>query len=441
LHNKKEFSLSHKSLEDAMSRMMKSTSMLLFILLLSISSMLSAGTIPAVKPEEVGFSSDRLQRIHELMQKNIEDGNFAGAVTLVARRGRIAHFEAHGMMDLETKKPMEKGAIFRIMSMTKPIVGVSILMLMEEGKIRLSDPASKFIPQLKDLKVAVPLPEAPASPFAPPSQAPKDLRFYTMPADREITILDLLTHTSGMVSGPISMNQNAKVNYQKGETLADYIPRLGNVPLEFQPGTKWAYSAQAGIDTLVRIVEIVSGQTFDQFLKRRLFTPLDMKDTSFYPAENLKPQIATLYRKTPKGLEKQDNPAFMNGTYLSGGGGLFSTAEDYLRFGQMLANGGELDGNRILGRRTVEVMRSVHIPDTLPGRNPGEGYGLAVRVIHDSGAAGTALTNGSFGWSGAFGTHFWVDPKEKIVAVMMTQGGSIQLTADFEMAVMQAVID
>jgi CubicO group peptidase (beta-lactamase class C family) len=237
------------------------------------------------------------------------------------------------------------------------------------------------------------------------------------------------------------MSQNAKVNYKDGETLADYIPRLGSVPLEFQPGTKWAYSAQAGIDTLVRIVEILSGQTFDKFLRDRLLEPLGMKDTHFYPPEELKPRLATLYMKTPQGLEKRNDPPFMNGTYLSGGGGLFSTALDYLRFGQMLANGGELEGRRILGRRTVEMMRSVHIPDFLPGRTPGEGYGLTVRVISDSGVAGTALSNGSFGWSGAFGTHFWVDPEENIVAVLMTQGGSIALTVDFEIAVMQAVID
>ncbi len=424
-----------------MSRSARLSLILLFILVFGISSMVSAGTMPTVSPEEAGFSSERLQRIHDLMQRNIDAGNFAGAVTVVARDGSIAHFETHGMMDLDAKKPMAKDAIFRIMSMTKPVVGVSILMMLEEGKIRLNDPVSRFIPQLKDMKVAIPLPSPSPSPFAPPSQAPQDPRFYTMPVDREIAIRDLMTHTSGMVSGPISMSQNAKVGYKEGETLADYIPRLGSVPLEFQPGTKWAYSAQAGIDTLVRIVEIVSGQPFDQFIQNRLFEPLGMKDTCFYPAEELTPRIATLYRRTPKGLQKQDNPAFMNGTYISGGGGLFSTAEDYLRFGQMLANGGILDGKRILGRRTVEMMASLHIPDTLPGRNPGEGYGLTVRVINNSGAAGTALSNGSFGWSGAFGTHFWVDPKEKIVAVLMTQGGSIQLTTDFETAVMQAVID
>jgi CubicO group peptidase (beta-lactamase class C family) len=424
-----------------MSRIVKWSSILLFILMFGLSTMVSAGTIPEAKPEEIGFSSDRLQRIHELMQQNIDAGNFAGAVTLVARHGRIAHFETHGMMDLDAKKSMAEDAIFRIMSMTKPIVGVSVLMLLEEGKISLNDPVSNFIPQLKDLEVAVPLPSAPSSPFAPPSQAPQDPSFYTLPAVREITIRDLLTHTSGLVSGPISMSQNAKVIYKEGETLTDYIPRLGSVPLEFQPGTKWAYSAQAGIDTLVRIVEIISGQTFDKFLEHRLFEPLGMKDTCFYPGEALKPRIATLYRKTPNGLQKQSDPVFMNGTYLSGGGGLFSTAEDYLRFGLMLANGGEFEGKRILGRRTIEMMRAIHIPDTLPGRKPGEGFGLTVRVISDFGAAGTALSNGSFGWSGAFGTHFWVDPEEKIVAVLMTQGGSIELTVDFETAVMQAVID
>ncbi len=423
-----------------MNRIMKLTSILSFILVLSVSSMVSAGKMPAVKPEKEGFSSTRLQRIHELMQRNIDEGNFAGAVTLVARHGRIIHFESHGMMDLGEKKPMTNDAIFRIMSMTKPVVGVSILMLIEEGKLRLNDRVSKFIPEFKDLEVAVPLPDPPRSPFAPPSNSPAEPRFYTMPADREVTVHDLLTHTSGVVCGPISMSQQPE-KYKPGETLADYIPRLGSVPLEFQPGTKWAYSAEAGIDILARIVEIVSGRKIDEFLRDRLFGPLGMKDSYFYPVKTLSPRIATLYQKTPEGLKKQNEMPFVNGTYLSGGGGLFSTAEDYLQFGQMLANGGELDGKRVLGHRTVEMMSSIHIPDTFPGRNPGEAYGLTVRVISNPGAAGTALSNGSFGWSGAFGTHFWVDPKEKIVAILMTQGGSLELTVDFEMAVMQAFIE
>jgi len=394
-----------------------------------------------VKPEEVGLSSERLQRIQELIQRYMDGGNFSGAVTIVARRGRIAHYVAQGLMDLDTKKPMTRDAIFRIMSMTKPVVGVSVLMLMEEGKVRLNDPVSKFIPQFKEQRVAVPQPaQAPPGPPVPGSPPPEP-RFYTIPVDREITIRDLLTHTSGLVSGTLSNREAAKVGLKKGEALADYIPRLGAIPLEFQPGTRWAYSAQAGFDTLARIVEIVSGQSFDQFARKRIFDPLGMKDTFFYPPESLAPRMVTLYRKTPKGLQKQDNPDFMNGVYFSGGGGLSSTAEDYLQFGQMLANGGQLGGKRLLSPRTVEMMGSIYVLDTLPGRSRGEGYGLSVRVIDDAAAAGTALSNGCFGWSGAFGTHFWVDPKEKVVAILMTQSGGREVTYDFETAVMQAIVE
>ncbi len=424
-----------------MPRTVRFTAVLLLIFVLQLSPLSSAGTVPTAKPEEVGLSAERLQRIHELIQRNMDAGNFTGAVTLVARRGRIAHFEAQGLMDLETNKAMTRDAIFRIMSMTKPVVGVSVLMLIEEGKIRLNDPVSKFIPQFKDLKVAVPQPAPPLPAFAPPPSTPPEPRFYTVPADREITIRDLLTHTSGLVSGAISNREAAKVGLKAGETLADYIPRLGGVPLEFQPGTRWAYSAQAGFDTLARIVEIVSGKGFDQFTRSRIFEPLGMKDTFFYPPEAVTPRLVTLYQKTPKGFQKQGNPGFMNGVYFSGGGGLYSTAEDYLQFGQMLANGGQLNGKRLLSPRTVELMSSIYIPDTLPGRQRGEGYGLSVRVIGDAVAGGMVLSNGCFGWSGAFGTHFWVDPKEKVVAILMTQTSGREVTTDLETAVMQAIVD
>jgi CubicO group peptidase (beta-lactamase class C family) len=338
---------------------------------------------------------------------------------------------------------MAKDAMFRIMSMTKPVVGVSVLMLIEEGKIRLSDPISRFIPEFKDIKVGVLLPNQPPPP--PAGQRGAAPKFYTVPADREITIKDLLTHTSGLVSGAISNSENAKVALKGKESNADYIPRLGQVPLEFQPGTRWAYSAQAGFDTLVRVVEVASGQKFDQFASQRIFVPLGMKDTFFYPAESYNPRIATLYSKTANGLQKQNNPGFMNGVFFSGGGGIFTTAEDYLQFGLMLLNGGQLNGKRLLSPRTVELMRSVFIPDTLPGRTPGEGFGLSVRVVSDPVKRGTSLSAGSFGWSGAYNTHFWVDPKEKVVAIMMTQiandptRGDIRL--DFENAVMQAIVD
>src|SRR4030095_2919132 len=358
---------------------MKSAVTYVFILLLFVSA--SSAETPRAKADDVGISSQRLQRIHELMQRHIDAGNFSGAVTLLGRNGRIAHLEAQGLMDIDTKKPMAADAMFRIMSMTKPIVGVSVLMLVEEGKIRLNDPVSKFLPQFKELKVVVLQGTQPPPPAAGQRGAPP--RFYTVPAEREITIKDLLTHTSGLVSGPISNSENAKVALKGKESNADYIPRLGQVPLEFQPGTRWAYSAQAGFDTLVLVVEKASGLKFDQFAAQRIFGPLGMKDTFFYPAESYNPRIATLYSKTDKGLVKQNNPNFMNGVFFSGGGGLFTTPEDYLQFGLMLLNGGALNGKRILSPRTVELMRSPFIPDTLAGRARGESFGFGVRVVND----------------------------------------------------------
>ncbi len=312
---------------------------------------LSAAT-PTAKPEEVGFSTERLQRINELVQRHITAGSFSGAVTLVARNGRIAHFEAQGLMDIESRKPMQKDAIFRIMSMTKPVVGVSIMMMIEEGKVRLTDPASKFIPELKDLKVAMPM--TGGAPAGGRGNAAAEPRYYTVPAEREMTIRDLLTHTSGLVSGGLSGTEARKVALKGKESLADYIPRLGGVPLDFQPGTRWAYSAQAGFDVLARIVEVTSGMPFDRFAKTRIFDPLGMKDTFFYPAEG-NPRLVTRYARGQSGrLEKQGLANFMNGAYFSGGGGLMSTAEDYLQFAQMLLNGGRGNGKVLLSPRTVD---------------------------------------------------------------------------------------
>lgn len=426
--------------------MMKSATM--FFVVLIVLAAPSAAQTPRSSPESAGISTERLRRIHELMQRNIDAGNFSGAVTLVARNGKIAHLEAQGLMDIETKKAMAPNAMFRIMSMTKPAVGVATMILVEEGKVRLNDPVSKFIPQFKDLKVAVAQP-GPAGGGGGGQRGAGQRgaaapRFYTVPAEREITIKDLLTHTSGLVSGTISNSEAGKesVRLTGKESNADYIPRLGGVPLEFQPGSRWAYSAQAGFDTLVLVVEVASGQKFDQFAQQRIFGPLGMKDTFFYPAESYKPRIASRYNRSEKGLVKVTNEAnFMNGVFFSGGGGLLTTAEDYLQFGLMLVNGGQLNGKRVLSPRTVELMRSVFIPDTLQGRPRGEGYGLSMRVVNDPVQRGTALSAGSFGWSGAYGTHFWVDPKEKLVAVLMTQTSTPGVNADFENAVMQSIVE
>jgi len=418
-------------------RMLLRLSLVLILAALAVTP--GTGAAPAVRPEDAGMSSARLQRVHELVERHVDAGSFSGAVTLVARGGRVVHFEAQGLMDLASKTPMARDAIFRIMSMTKPIVGAAVLMLVEEGKIRLTDPVSKFIPELKGLQVAVSQP-GPAAPSPQAAGAAAEPRVSTVPAAREITIRDLLTHTSGLVSGPISAQENAKVALKGKETLAEYVPRLASVPLEFQPGTRWAYSAQAGFDVLVRVVEVASGQRADRFFRERLFEPLGMKDTFFYAPEPTT-RLAALYRRTPAGLEPQANPAFMNGAYFSGGGGLMSTAEDYFRFAQMLLDGGELNGRRLLAPRTVELMRSPFVKDTLPGRPPGEGFGLSVRVITDPASRNTFLSEGTFGWSGAFGTHFWVDPRERVVGILMAQTANQEIRPAFEDAVMQAIIE
>jgi CubicO group peptidase (beta-lactamase class C family) len=403
---------------------------------------LTAASIQAGKPEEVGLSADRLQRIHEAVQRHIDAHDISGAVTVVARKGRIAHFEAHGFMDLDSKKPMSKDAMFWIASMSKPITGVAILMLMEEGKVRLSDPVSKFIPEFRGMKVAVIQERQGPAAAAAAGQPPQ---FYTVPATREITIQDLLSHVSGLVSGgAASAAELAKIARKPGETLADYIPRLGATPLDFQPGSRWSYSPGAGFETLGRIVEIASGQPFDQFLKQRIFEPLGMKDITFHPSTDRMPRISVMYHRAGGAMTKVDTSNRLNNsTYFSGAGGLMSDVEDYAQFGQMLLNGGQLNGKRLLSPKTIELMSSVIAPDTLPGRPKGRSFGLSVQVTNDAVAAGARISSGSYGWDGAFGTHFWVDPKEKVVGIIMiqTDNPNRELNGDFENAVMQAIVE
>ena len=410
---------------------MKPTHLLPLFLLPLLAAQLTAGDMPLAKPEEAGMSADRLHRIHEAIQRHVDAGEISGAVTLVARRGRIVHFEAHGLMDIEAKRPMEKDAIFRIASMSKPITGAAVMMMLEEGKLRLNDPVSKFLPEFANPKVAIPKGTAG--------------EFYVIPADRELTIRDLLTHTNGLMTGGIG-SKSGPPRMAEGDTLAGYIPRLGAVPLDFQPGTQWAYSGYAGPDTLSRIVELVSGQPYDEFLRTRIFQPLGMKDTFFYPPDDRRPRMATLYSKSPKGLVPAENQdGFSLKTYFSGGGGLMSTAEDYLQFAQMLLNGGELRGKRLLSPRTVDLMASNHVGDLSNGKlgRPahGMGYGLLVGIVEDSVAAGLRVSNGSFGWDGAYGTQTWIDPREKMVTIVMIQTQVPSVQRDFENGVMQAIVE
>ncbi len=390
---------------------------------------LTTALIPLGKPEDVGLSSERLQRVSQTVSRYIADRQFTGAVTLVARKGRVAYFEAHGMMDAEAATPMRKDAIFRIASMSKPVTGVAVMMLLEEGKIRLSDPVSRFIPEFKTMQVGT--------------------EGALAPAARALTVRDLLTHTGGIGTSEAASRvvSQAPLRDATKDTLATYIPRLAALPLEFQPGSAWKYSALSGIDTLGRIVEVASGLAFDRFLKERLFDPLGMKDTSFYPDAPRMTRAPTIYRRTAAGLERQDPPAWLSRTIFAGAAGLWSTAEDYAQFAQMLANGGELSGVRLLSPRTVALLASNHVGDlyeksTPGGGRRGMGFGLTVEVVIDPIAAGRRQGAGSFGWDGAFGTHFWVDPKEQVIGVFMIQQGvNAPANRDIENAVMQAIVE
>ena len=396
--------------------------------------LLAAGP-QVVRPEDVGLSSERLQRIARMIDRHIAAGQLAGAVTIVGRRGKVAYHVAQGVSDLGSKQALTTSSMFRIASMTKPIVGVAIMTLVEEGKLHLSDPIERYIPQFKNMKVAVPAPGDSGGSSLP--------RFTTEPARRAITIKDLLTHVSGLGSGPISTADIEKIARKEGETLADYIPRLGTTVLEFQPGSRWNYSPGAGFETLGRIVEIASGERLDRYLRARIFDPLAMEDITFWPTDAQWPRVATFYRQEGGRLVKAATPndTSSRNVYFRGSGGLYSTAEDYMPFGLMLANGGELNGKRVLSRKSVEMMAAVHAPDTLPGLPPGQGYGLSVRVITNHALNGTLLSDGTYGWSGAQGTHLFVDPKEGLVGVLMVQTPDRELQRQFEDLVAQAVAD
>jgi CubicO group peptidase (beta-lactamase class C family) len=400
----------------------------------SLALLPAAATFAAASPESVGLSRERLARIDAMLEQRIAAGDLSGAVVVVARRGQIAHTATLGVMDLETRQPMRSDTLFRIASMTKPIVGVGVMLMVEENKLRLADPVSRYIPEFRNLEVAVARSDEGSG--ASPS-------FDTVPAQREVTIKDLLTHVSGLGSGPMSDSTIAPIARKEGETLADYIPRLGATVLEFQPGSRWAYSPGAGFETLGRVLEIVSGQPLDRFLEQRIFRPLGMRDIVFWPSDAQWARVATVYERDNGTLTKvvRPNDTLSRGVYFRGSGGLFSTAESYVPFGMMLASGGELDGVRILSRKSVEMLRAVHVADTLPGRPPGEGYGLSVRVVTDHAARGTLLSNGTYGWSGAQGTHFFVDPLEELVGVLMVQVPNNEVRADFENLVAQAVVD
>ena len=406
----------------------------LMVLLCLYGTFSAAQDIPwADSAEEVGMSTERLDRINDVIQRHIDDGSIQGAVTVVARRGKLVHFESHGLMDVPNNRPMQDNSIFIMMSSTKPVLGVATMMLIEEGLIRPTDPVSKWIPEFADMQVAV-LREPFDQNISPVRVDRDDIPPYRLvPAAREITIHDLLTHTSGLASGGLGSAITAAGGISERETLAKNVPEYGNYILDFQPGSRWQYSAATGLDVVARIVEIESGMPFDQFVQERIFEPLGMTNTWWNVPEEYQDRRVVIVDRDMAPFFDEPPTAYFAGSY-----GLNSTAGDYLRFEQMLVNGGELFGNRLLGPRTVRMMASNQLK--VPFRE-GQGFGYTVAVTDDPIAGNQRRSEGAFGWGGAFGTRSWSDPEEQLTAVIMLQQPYRPAQNDFENAVQQAIIE
>ncbi len=393
-------------------------------------SVLAQGLPKASQPDELGFSSERLKRVASAFQTEVDKGLLPGAVVLIARNGKVAYLEAIGFQDREKKVPMSNDAIFQIASMTKPFTSVAIMMLVEEGKILLGDPVSIYLPEFKTLQVGVEKINA----------ATGNPELSLEPAQREMTIQDLLRHTSGLTYSFIGKSlvkqayTEAKV-FDPNQTLAEFVTKLSKLPLAHQPGTTWDYSMST--DVLGRIVEVVSGVPFDQFIADRIVKPLRLFDTGFFVTEEkagrvARPQVDPATGKPPPIADVTKRP-----NWMSGGGGMVSTASDYVRFSQMLLNGGELDGARLLSPHTVALMTSDQTPPDIaysremlqifepigiaPTPRSGQSFGLGFMVRTQTGHNMVPGSPGVFYWNGAWGTTFWVDPKEKLIAVLMVQ--------------------
>ena len=377
-----------------------------------------------VKPEAVGFSAERLENLHALIQGEIDNKQLAGAITLLARHGKIVDYRTYGVRDISTGAPMTKDTIFRDYSMTKPVTGVAMMILYEEGKWLPTDPIAKYIPEFAHLKVF--------------KSVDADGKMILVDPDHAPTMRELMSHSAGFSYGngtsPVdAMYKDLKPTQSKN--LQEMIDKLAQIPLNYQPGKGWTYSVSMDIEGY--IVEKLSGQTLPDFMRDRIFTPLGMKDAGFFVPDEKRARFATNYRDDPQG---QLVPSATTGgaptdyatqpTMPSGGGGLVSTIEDYYRFAQMLGNGGQLDGKRILAPATVKLMTSNHLPaEILTGQfgigqhimRPGFGYGFNCAVVFDPPEANMADGKGTFFWDGAAGTWFWVDPTNDLVFVGMIQ--------------------
>jgi CubicO group peptidase (beta-lactamase class C family) len=412
-----------------------------------------------INPEQAGFSGSRLNRINQLTESYIANGDLAGTTTLIARRGQVVHFASQGKMNLETDTAMRNDTIFRIYSMTKPVTAVAIMMLYERGAFDLTTPVSRFIPEFKNLQVY---------------ESGNAANYHTEQPEREMNIGDLLSHTSGLTYDYTSLNAVDELYRQVGLntfktdlSLADFVKKLAEMPLLFSPGSKWNYGVS--IDVLGHIVEVISGKTLDVFFQEEIFTPLEMNDTGFFvPAEKLSRFAVNYIHHTsvPNDL-KAHSPdktlfAFTDPiagqfiappTMFSGGGGLVSTAEDYLKFATMLLNKGRVGDKIFLSPKTITLMTTNYLPTELDEFRynkmgafmPGSGIGLGFSVTMDVARNKIIGNSGTFGWSGAANTYFFIDPKDEIIAIFLTQLFPFDLSSEmfrrFKIAVYQAMVD
>ena len=399
----------------------------------------TAAELPRDQPDAVGMSSARLARIAPAMQRYIDAELTPGVITAVMRHGKLIHYKAQGHMDVASAKPMREDAIFRIASMTKPIASVALMMLWEEGRFQLRDPVSKFIPEFAAAQVST---------TADASGTTGEL----VPPKRPIQIRDMLTHTAGLAnnySGNVAAYRQA-MNTPRPKSNDEQIKRLAELPLNYHPGEEWQYSAAT--DVVGHLVEIISGQSLDEFLRQRIFAPLQMPDTHFYLDNTKGGRLTTQYTPDENNKIKAQDPGSKQSRWItsprnlfSGAGGLVSTVRDYLRFQQAMLNGGEIDGNRILAPSTVSLMLENHtgdLPLWLPG--PGMGFGLGYGVVVDRGAAATPLSEGAGYWGGAYCTLSWIDPEQNLVGVLMTQVrpySHLNIRQDFQVLTYQAIID
>lgn len=403
---------------------------------------IAAAPVTVSRPEDVGLATERLRHIEPLIKDHIARKDLAGAVTLVARRGKVVHFQAFGTTGFETDAPMRTDTLFRLASMTKPITAVAVLMLMEEGKLILSDPVSTFIPEFKSPRVAM---------WNLPND-PRGAGVRLVSADHELTLQHLLTHTGGLQSDtdtPSGMFYR-QANIPTTLSLAEFAKRVAGLPLNFQPGTQWQYSSNTGFSVLGRVVEVVSGMSLDQFFRQRIFGPLEMQNTFFNVPSQRAGDVAPVYTQSARGPVVQASPTPLPAgvEFFSGSGGLVGSAEDYLQFCQMLLNGGELHGKRILSRKSVELMTDNAVGDLNLGNYAvegqdlkGYGFGLGVRVRTSNGASGWLGSVGDYGWAGANGTYFWIDPKEQLIGMVMMATRVGRLRTEFPNVVYQAIVD